>query len=66
MNTKKVKEMMRFKDDATSAMTLISAYGSDGVSTDELKGYLMSVMRYIDYLENRVFQLEEDVDELLD
>lgn len=66
MNTKKVKEMMRFKDDATSAMTLISAYGSDEVSADELNDYLLSVTKYIDYLENRVFQLEEDVDELLD
>lgn len=66
MHIEKVKEMMRFKDNATSAMTLISAYGSDEVSADELNDYLLSVTKYIGYLENRVFQLEEDVDELLD
>ncbi len=65
MHIKKVKEMMRFKNNATSAMILIAAYGSDEVNAYELNDYLMSVTQYIDYLESRVFQLEEDVDELL-
>lgn len=65
MHTKKVKEMMSFKDNATIAMTLISTYSSDEASIDELNDYLMSVKQYIDYLESRVFQLEEDFDELL-
>lgn len=65
MHIKEVKEMMRFKENATIAMTLISAYGSDEVNADELNNCLMSVTQYIGYLESRVFQLEEDVDELL-